>query len=74
MCNTNFNLCFFSAELLNRVQYDGCVMSLVQHDVEALGLEAMIKSVANINDLNTLLIKKAEADSSTSADCLILNV
>ena len=60
--------------VMSSVQYDGCVMSLVQHDVEAWGLEAMIKRVVNINDLNTLLIKKAEADSSTSADCLILNV
>ena len=60
--------------VMSSVQYDGCVMSIVQHDLEALGIEIMIKSVANKNDLNTLLIKKAEADSSTSAHCLILNV
>jgi hypothetical protein len=46
----------------------------VQHDLVAEVPEAMIKSVAKINDLNSLLIKKAEADSSTSAHCLILNV
>ena len=68
---------FFSAEMLNRVQhdgcvmssvqYEGCVMSLVQHYLEAGGLEVMIKSIANINVLNSLLIKKAEADYTTSA-------
>jgi len=43
------------------------MLNQVQHDLVAEGLEAMIKSIANINDLNTLLIKKAEADYTTSA-------